>query len=101
MAEPIERKYKFIAIGQEHGSIHDENDAFVFLAKDKAAPATLKFYWEECQRLGSAPRQLVAIALLRERVERYQAEHPDQVKVAEVDEGPIGDAIVTPNQPAD
>lgn len=96
--EPVERKFTFVATSLEHGRQHTEADAMVFLAKDRALPNTLRFYRQECIRLGAAPRQLDGIELLIERVECWQRENPDQLKVPDVDEGPTGDSIVAPNE---
>ncbi len=85
LREPIDRKFTFCATCCEHGHEHSHMDAMVFLAKDKALVPTLEFYGAQCERLGAKPEQLHGIALLIERVKRYQAEHPDQVKVADVD----------------
>ena len=68
----IDRKYKITAVNPCSGNTHDENDSVLFLAKDKALPAALKAYYWECKRLGSNPAHCESIALLIERVEKYQ-----------------------------
>lgn len=83
--EPIDRKYTFCATSTEHPKEHSHMDALVFLAKDKALPATLSFYRDECFRLGAQVEQLQGIDLLIERVLCFQAERPDLVKVGDVD----------------
>lgn len=85
MNEPIDRKFTFNAMCCEHGHEHSHMDSMVFLAKDKALPMTLMYYMNRCQELGASTEQLRCIELLIERVEQYQAEHPDKVKVADVD----------------
>ncbi|KAF0145088.1 MAG: Uncharacterized protein FD156_1199 [Nitrospirae bacterium] len=94
--EPIDRKFVFHAICIEHKHEHSHQDAMVFLAKDKALPETLKFYYQECYRLGAKPEQLEGIRLLIERVERYQVENAEKVKVADIDI-PEGAEILLPN----
>lgn len=69
----IDRKYKINAVNPCSGNTHDENDSILFLAKDKAVPAMLRAYREECIRLGANPAHIESIALLIDRVERYQS----------------------------
>ena len=83
--EPIDRKFTFCATCTEHDHEFGHLDAMVFLAKDKALPDTLRYYQNRCQDMGASAEQLQGIELLIQRVARYQAEHPDQVKVADVD----------------
>lgn len=85
MYEPIDRKFTFCATCCEHGHEHSHMDAMVFLAKDKALPATLAYYKVACEARGAKPEQIRGLELLIARVERYQAENPDLVKVADVD----------------
>ncbi len=85
MNEPIDRKFTFAAICCEHGHEHSHMDAMVFLAKDRALPQTLVYYRDECQALGAKPEQIQCIDLLIQRVLRYQHEHRDKIKVADVD----------------
>jgi len=82
--ESIDRKFTFCATGTGKGTEHSHLDALVFLAQDKALPDTLMYYQNRCQELGATSEQLQGIALLIERVIRYQAEHPACVKVADV-----------------
>lgn len=94
--EPVERKYNFVARSVEHQTLHTHDDAMVFLAKDRALPATLRFYREECARLGVEQRQLDGIDRLIERVEAFQVAHPGLVKVADV-EAAFAKTIAGPN----
>jgi hypothetical protein len=96
--EVVDRKFQISAVCREHGHLFSEADAVLFVAKDKALPATLRFYLEECRRLGAAERQLEGIALLIARVEAWQVANPGRVKVPDVDAGPLGDMIVAPNR---
>ena len=97
IGEPIDRKFKILAVCTEHDHAYDDNHAVLLLAKDLAAPATLKFYRQECERLGAAPAQLRGIDLLIERVERYQVANPRVLKVADVEED-RGQHILAPNR---
>ena len=97
IGEPIDRKFEIAARCIEHDHAYDENHAVLMLAKDRAAPATLRFYRAECERLGAGPAQLLGIDLLIERVDRYQRANPGALKVADVDEEK-GAHIITPNR---
>lgn len=95
-APAVDRKFWTRALCTEHDGQHDEGDSVLFLAKDRALIPTLFAYLGECERLGASARQLAGISLLIERVRAWQAAHPEQLKVADVDAGPAGDAIVNP-----
>lgn len=97
IGEPVERKFAFAAIGLEHGTTHSQDCAVLFLAKDRAFPAVLRFYRNECERIGAGMAQLLGVDLLLERVERYQAANPQLVKVPDVDDGPAGAPIIAAN----
>lgn len=101
MAERIDRKFTFSGFCTEHHAAHvvDHMNAVVFLARDQAVIPTLEFYQTRCQQLGADRRQVQGIRLLIERIAQYQAEHPEEVKVADVDNTPEGEAIVAPNEP--
>ena len=85
----IDWKYKITAINPCSKSTHDENDSILFLAKDKAVPAMLRAYLAECERLGTNPAHLEAVALMLGRVEVYQrdieAKVPDTDLPCEID----------------
>jgi hypothetical protein len=85
MDEPIDRKFTFCATCTEHSHEHSHMDAMVFLAKDKALPATLNYYKVACEARGAKPEQIKGIELLIQRVLRYQEGHPELIKVADVD----------------
>jgi|GEM_PF-1542284 len=96
IAERIDRKYTIAAYSQGSGRRHDERDAVLFLAKDKALPDTLEFYRQKCVQLGADDAQLHGLDLLIERIQRYQAAHRDRVKVADID--PVREsAVLAPN----
>lgn len=95
--EPIDRKYMFDAVSAHSGNLHTQADAMVFLARDPAVPGMLQTYENECRRLGSDHGQLEAVRLLRQRVEAFQARHPDKVKVADVEQGKEAKRICAPN----
>jgi hypothetical protein len=94
IGEAIDRKFAIDALCLEHNDTVDENHAVVFLAKDKALPGALRAYEQECIALGADDRQITAVRGLLARVEAYQREHADMVKVPDVDQGPAGDHVV-------
>jgi hypothetical protein len=96
IGESIDRKFRIAALCREHDHAYNEGHAILLLAKDLAVPATLRFYRQECERIGAAPAQLQGIDLLIERVDRYQAANPHVLKVPDVDED-RGAHIVAPN----
>ena len=71
--EVIDRKFKFVATNPCKGSVYTEENAIVFLAKDKAVPEMLSFYSGICKSLGCGEEHLESIRLLRERVNDFQA----------------------------
>lgn len=75
----IDWKYKINAINPCSKNTHDENDSILFLAKDKAVPAMLRAYYDECVRLQVNPAHLEAIALLALRVNAYQRDIESKV----------------------
>jgi hypothetical protein len=98
--ERIDRKFSFGGVCTEHEGAHEvtHENAVVFLARDKALIPTLHFYMTRCHQLGADLRQIEGVRLLIERVERWQEEHPEAVKVADVEVGPEGDPIVARNE---
>jgi hypothetical protein len=85
MSVPVDWKFKFSATAIHNGKTYTEADGILLLCKDRAVPATLRFYREECVRLGCQDNQLRAVDLLIGRVEAWQAEHPASLKVADIE----------------
>ena len=102
IGQVIDRKFMISEVSTEGGdrTRYDENHGVLFLAKDNAFPAALRFYRQECARLGAAAEQLLGIDLLIERVDFYQAANPDICKVPDVD-GARGAHIIAPNHSYD
>lgn len=96
--EAIDRKFKIRALHTTKGKAYTEHESVLFLAKDKALPATLRFYKEECYRMGAKKEQLIGIQLLIARIERYQQENPEIIKVADIDKGPEEDYVNRQNE---
>lgn len=100
IGEPVERKYWLQAVSRQGtGRVWTHDHAMVFLARDVALPAVLRYYLDICQAHGAAGAQIRALELLTERVNRYQAANPDAVKVADVDPT-RGAHLIEPNREA-
>lgn len=70
---PIDLKYEFSATNPCSGSFHNQFDAMVFLAKDKAfLQGALPAYRAKCEELGANPAHLQAIDFIIERVTEFQ-----------------------------
>jgi hypothetical protein len=81
----IDKKFRFLAVNPcKKGVIYTEEDGMVLLAKDDACLPTLKFYHDECVRLGAGLAQVEGIRLLIERVEQWRAKYPNRCKVPDV-----------------
>ena len=85
----IDRKFQILAVNPANGHIYTERNAMLLCAKDKAVPAALKAYREECIEIGADPVHIESIDLLIQRVESFQAEMgggriPDTVGTVEV-----------------
>lgn len=69
----IDRKYQILAINPCSGNTHTQEDAVLFLAKDKAfLEGALPGYRQRCIELGANPAHIESIDLLIERVRVYQ-----------------------------
>jgi hypothetical protein len=79
----IDRKFTITATAVGSGKRYTEENAVLFLAKDRAFLLTLQDYIKHCRALGAAPEQIQAAQLLFERVRQYQATH--ETKVPDVD----------------
>ncbi len=77
--EQIDRKFRFVAVNPVNGKVYTEDNAVVFVAKDKAVPAMLQAYKLECARIGTNSEHIISVGLLQERVERYQADVESRV----------------------
>lgn len=85
----LDGKFHGVLVKNKNGSIVPQDQWIVFLAKDNALPATLKFYEEECTRLGAKQAQITAVQDLRVRVDAWRRQHPELLKTADVEVGEI------------
>lgn len=84
----IDRKFKISATANRSGKHYTEQNAVLFLAKDRAFALTLPDYIRHCREVGAAPEQIQAAELLLERVLKFQSEN--ETKVPDVD--PLAEA---------
>jgi hypothetical protein len=96
--ERIDRKFYFTAVSLKSKKKYSDNNAVVFLAKDALLPALLDHYYALCVEHKVDERQLKGVALLRERVMKFQAKHTKKVHVPDVDEGKEETRVCKPNR---
>jgi hypothetical protein len=75
----IDRKFKFVATNPCKGNVYTEENAIVFLAKDRAVPKMLVAYKDECRAIGCADNHIQSIDLLLDRVLEFQTETESRV----------------------
>lgn len=81
----IDRKFKFIAFDPCKGTIYTEENAIVFLAKDRAVLPMLFAYIEECKRLECGQDHIESVELLRKRVNNFQGSVGSRIPDTETD----------------
>lgn len=72
MNEPIDRKFRILAVNPANGKTYTEADAILLCAKDAAVPAALEAYRQKCIELGANPEHVESVGLLIGRVEHFQ-----------------------------
>ncbi len=85
MTERLDGKFQGTIRKNKNGEVVPPDEFMVFLAKDNAFPATLRFYREECVRQGSAPEQLQAVDEAIIRLDLWRENNPDRLKTPDVD----------------
>ncbi len=68
----IDTKYKFIGFNPISGNVHTQDDAVMFLAKDRAFLLALPTYIEKLIVLGADERQIAGVRDMLVRVTEYQ-----------------------------
>ena len=84
LSHVIDTKYEFFAWKRNAINTEtdfDEHEALIFRAKDNALVPTLRFYYDECARLGSKIEHLQEVVRLIERVEQWREMNPERCKV--------------------
>lgn len=70
--DSIDRKFRILAVNPVNGKIYTDKNALLLCAKDKAVPAALRAYREECIRIGADETHVASIELLIGRVMEFQ-----------------------------
>jgi hypothetical protein len=89
MGVKLDGKFHGIIAKNKDGSIVPQDQWVVFLAKDNAFPATLRFYRAECNRQGAASEQLAAVDAAIARLDEWRQANPDKCKTPDVQAGEI------------
>ncbi len=84
MPAPLDGKFYGTIFRHRDNQIEPPDGWIAFVARDDALPATLRFYKEECNRLGAGMRQLSAVQKLIEKVDIWREDHPNQTKTPDV-----------------
>lgn len=77
----LDGKFRGTIYRHTDGKVLNHDEFVVFLAKDNAFPATLRFYRQECERIGADAEQLAAVDRLITRVDEWRATNPTALKV--------------------
>ena len=72
MKEIVDRKFKILAVNPITRKHHTEEDSLLLCAKDKAVPAALLAYANECELIGANQEHINSVYLLRKRVLDFQ-----------------------------
>jgi len=67
----IDRKY-YGEVFKNDGTLVPEEEMIVFRAKDRAVPAMLQFYADECRSIGCSDFHVEQMLVLKERVTHFQ-----------------------------
>ncbi len=87
--QKLDGKFHGIIAKNKDGSIVGQDEWIVFLAKDNALLPTLRFYREECIRIGADASQVNACTELIERVEAWRDFNLTACKVPDVEPGEL------------
>lgn len=72
---------KYGRVTTEHPGPDEDEPVIIFRAQDKEVPKLLDEYYDRCEAAGSPEHHLAAIMETKVRIERWQQEHPDRVRV--------------------
>jgi hypothetical protein len=81
MSNKLDGKFHGIVVKSKDQSIVPEDEWIVFLAKDNALLPMLKFYREECERIGADLKHLYGIDHLIAKVGAWRYRNPEKCKV--------------------
>lgn len=77
----LDAKFSGVIFKVKDGSIVPDDQYMVFLAKDQAFFNTLKFYREECIRLGADQEHIDAVNRTIDRLITWRIKNNDRLKV--------------------
>lgn len=77
----LDAKFSGVIFKVKDGSIVTDDQYMVFLAKDEAFFNTLKFYRDECIRLGADQEQIQSVNRGIDRLMTWRKENRDRLKV--------------------
>lgn len=89
MSEKFDGKFHGIIVKNKDGSVVPQDQWMVFLIKDDAFPATLRFYRAECERQEAGPEQLKAVDEAIERMDLWRERNAHLCKTPDVQPGEI------------
>lgn len=82
----IDRKFRIMAVNPcKMHRVYDEHNSILFCAHDKALPAAINAYINECTILGCNPEHIESMEMALERVMKFQEDHPELAKVPDTD----------------
>ena len=89
MVERLDGKFQGTITKNKNGEVVPPDEFMVFLAKDNAFPATLRFYRDECERKGAGLAQLQAVDEAIARLHQWRQANPHRLKTPDVEAGEI------------
>lgn len=87
VSDPIDRKFKIVAISRRSKKKYTEQNSILFLAKDALLVATLDRYLSLCIENAVDQRQIKGVELLIDRVKKWQAKNQDKLHMPDVAAG--------------
>ena len=89
MSQRLDGKFRGTIIKNKNSEEVPDTEWILFLAKDNAFPATLRFYRDECERQGAASAQLAAVDAAIVRLDQWRADNAHRLKTPDVEPGEI------------
>src|SRR5205809_729607 len=93
------RSLKYGEVTTEHGEFLEEEPVVVFRGRDRILPALLEVYREMCADAGSPEQHTELLDETYERVQMWQEENPDEVKIPE--SNAYAERVALENEPDD
>ena len=77
----LDAKFSGVIFKVKDGSIVPDDEYMVFLAKDRAFLPTLRFYRDECAKIGADQEHLAAVDRTIDRLLGWQVKNPERMKL--------------------